>query len=173
VKLPHPPASYPPVLWIFIRTWRTNMWFLAGEILKISMHYETNFQGCISINTWYGEAISTALCLPRSRDDTDGTVTTLRVGSQRNRCSICGLDYEFKFSSQRPDRIYGRLSLRVNVSRNLLHLFQSNRDVTLTFHPISCRGYEWMEQYLSSSIHCHIMYRGKRITCLTSFPDFN
>jgi hypothetical protein len=75
------------------------MWFLAGEILKISMHYETNFQGCISINTWHGESISTATYLPRRMDDTDGIVTTLLVGIQRNRCSICGLHYDFKFSS--------------------------------------------------------------------------
>jgi len=68
------------------------MWFLAGEIVEISMHYETIFQGCISENTCHGESISTAKCLPRSRDDTDGIVTTLRVGSQRNRVSICGLD---------------------------------------------------------------------------------
>jgi hypothetical protein len=54
------------------------MWFLAGEMSKISMHHKTNFQGCISINTWHGESISTAAstneqgCHRRYSDDAMG-----------------------------------------------------------------------------------------------------
>jgi hypothetical protein len=135
---PPSPVPHPPLLWIFIRAWRVNLWFLAGEILKIAMHYETNFWGCVSINTWHGESISTATCLPSSTDTAVRTLTTVRVGSPRNRCSICGRDQKnstFLLTVQTVSTAHSAfLSMCPGISYAFFFLKQMGDDPNLSPH---------------------------------------